>query len=507
MLRMGSLLQVGRGVASIRRLQDAHSWLGAVTTAVKNGQFARRYVPDPAFVHAGDVIRVSPQVKGPYSSPHGQTSLLILGPGKSLFVEKTSGVTGRLWDFKAGEGKGDWENIEVLERFDPLGYGSMFFAPFRAKRPGGSEKHLGLISELPFNFKEIEAPSDKHFALRMAIARQSNDPVLLARIHGNSKENGAICREAFSNPHFVHGQAGPGPESVGQFLDNTKTWAGPVKLPGEDLAHITYNYFPFIPDLHALVVPRDPFKHDLSDYTPELMSSMLQRVRDFLEQLYVRGEGDFARQVNLSRMLRSDRQLGPREMDGLVFGWNYGSDTIDMEGNAVRTASASQDQVHFQIGPLAPGSFSIADPIAGICRNFSAVGIDYLGEYLDATSAAKLELADFGGTRVIIPFGQRAIHEMQVVSPKQHFFELGNDDIADLGNAFAFVMQAFIKLGVRSFNMISYIPRFSENRGSGNRIMFAFYPRLHGVAFSEVAGRWVIPSHPTITRNLLDRPA
>ncbi|MEK7376472.1 MAG: hypothetical protein AABZ57_04845, partial [Candidatus Margulisiibacteriota bacterium] len=375
-----------------------HRALGAQITNVMNFQFQENCLEASLPCNSQNCRIVNPGVQGPWISPDRQGPLLIKRGGTPVFFEKSYGKTG---DFRFNANS-PWTPIDITERYDAFGYGSMFFAPFRAGKPGGGLKKWGLLAEKPAYFDslfEARTESEKLSAYThlMFLARVSSNTDVLARIYGDELsflpggDARALKREAYCNTFFDHGKAPHDPEKVMQFLDNAdKGWAGPFSLPGNTDDPLTYNFNPFIPGNHVLVVPRTPFCHNMNDFTADLFTQMLMTSRDYIGEMRANGEVNFADQVNASVMLRTEGLVKPEDVDGMVFGWNFGDGKINSRGLETLSSFASQELIHFQLGPIPAGSYNRADRIGEICDRFNESEIDYLGKYIEAIRASGL---------------------------------------------------------------------------------------------------------------------
>jgi|GEM_PF-5409585 len=493
-------------MATLAQLKKAQLVLNSRITALMNSDFFcghRLQGLDPRIP-----INISPNDQGPWVSPIRQTSFLAVkidGQLQTFFVQKSFNNAIQIFNKRSGR----MEDITIVERIDPLRTGTGITPPTRKFAPRASF-NLGLLNVLPFDYDSLcppkrppgEAAADelsrKYFSLRLFIAERTSDRDLLRKIFTNPFEDEAIRRAAYSNVFFDHNDPSlPGPDVVSQNLDYPESWGAQITVNDDPLSGITYNLYPYFPGMHVLVLPKVPYIHELSQLDKKIFASMLTTARDFILKARTCGEAPFAQQIVHSKMMRAVQPITANQVEGMSLGWSWGSAAVDRSGQAV-VRVATQDQLHWQIGTLFAGSYNYFDRIAEICRVFNLMDIDYFSEYLAALRRLNIDFvpANFNGTLVTIPFVQKPMYEVQVFCTKQNFLELDKHDISDLSEAFAYVIKMFNKMGVNSFNMIGYIPRFCEPADLHGRIFFSFWPNFSAVGFAELLNRWVNPSNP-----------
>ena len=180
-------------------------------------------------------------------------------------------------------------------------------------------------------------------------------------------------------------------------------------------------------------------------------------------------------------------------------------------GRRTRTsAGASVAHVHKQIWGMAPHSVNLADHLRSVCLAYEAQSPagDYLASYCEALQSAGLVIWEDEHVLVYVPFGQIAVHELQIMLREKGrwtFLDLTESEIRSLSRAEWIVTRLYSRLDINSFNEILLSLPFDDRESSTFRLIFTFITREVDLAVSELSLLYVVDQHPSHTVRQINR--
>lgn len=121
---------------------------------------------------------------------------------------------------------------------------------------------------------------------------------------------------------------------------------------------------------------------------------------------------------------------------------------------------------------------------------------------MKALDRAKMVIWSDDNVVVFVPFGQIALHELQIMikrKPTRTFLDLSEAEVQSLSRAEYIVARLYGRMDINSFNEIMLSLPFSENRSKTFRLIFTFITREVDLAVSELSLLYVVDKHPSDT--------
>ena len=186
---------------------------------------------------------------------------------------------------------------------------------------------------------------------------------------------------------------------------------------------------------------------------------------------------------------------------GIRMGFNSSIRHLVLGRRTRSSAGASIAHVHKQVWGMASGSVNLADQLRNLCLAYEVSGQDYLGKYLAALHSANLIVWSDDHVVLYVPFGQIALHEMQVMikRPTRTFLDLNPDELESLSKAEYIVSRLYGRLDINSFNEIMLSLPFGDECSTTFRLIFTFITREVDLAVSELSLLYVVDQHPCDT--------
>ncbi len=342
----------------------------------------------------------------------------------------------------------------------------------------GVPNHLELQKLYPL----IRDPG--HRWLRIVFAELLSDPQALDYVWKYEKEDEAIRKMIARNPSAPdHLKERGCVFCEGDFREERRF----CRFDGA--ARIIANDFPFGPYFHYVVFPTAPV-HSWDEVSEQHLYEINWLAYQHLKDQYKRNElwGAAGLRIGLNSSIRH-----------LVL------------GRRTRTsAGASVTHVHKQIWGMAPESVNLADHLRSICLAYETQDPprDYLGSYCEALESAGLSIWKDDHVIVYVPFGQIAVHELQIMlrqPGKRTFLDLTPPEIVALSRAEWIITQIYNRLDINSFNEILLSLPFNDNETSTFRLIFTFITREVDLAVSELSLLYVVDQHPSHTVSEINR--
>ncbi|OGB87840.1 hypothetical protein A3J44_01930 [candidate division WOR-1 bacterium RIFCSPHIGHO2_02_FULL_45_12] len=181
----------------------------------------------------------------------------------------------------------------------------------------------------------------------------------------------------------------------------------------------------------------------------------------------------------------------------MVFGMNFGTGRME-DGWETNSSFASLQHEHVQMLTQLKDTYNPGDEIADFIESWP-YETPFLEAYLQALENNQLVIKKYGAgdnicAWLIVPRSQKAMHHIRIITnPKAGNFR-ETDEAIDmaLGEAIFDGTMALRSLGVKTFNIISFCKRFSDER-QGVPMVVDILPR-GGIAFAELSGKglWVV---------------
>jgi hypothetical protein len=238
---------------------------------------------------------------------------------------------------------------------------------------------------------------------------------------------------------------------------------------------IIANDFPFGPFFHYIVFPKGRF-HSWDSIEEGQLFGMNWLAHEFL---------------------RKPEHL--RGAAGIRMGFNSSIRHLVLGKRTRASAGASIAHVHKQIWGMAPGSVNLADHLYRICLAYESHELDYLEAYLAALQKSRLVLWEDENVALYVPFGQIAVHELQIMLKRPgtpNLTELSREEVVSLSRAEFIVARLFGLLDINSFNEVILSLPFARTETKYFRLIATFITREVDLAVSELSLLYVVDRHP-----------
>jgi len=249
---------------------------------------------------------------------------------------------------------------------------------------------------------------------------------------------------------------------------------------GENKGAISINNdYPFGPLIHKVLILQTK-EHDISEISAEHISR-------FYELLVIITE-------------RAKKQL-ESDLDGITYGMNYGLPRV-YKGQQVIAAGASQLHIHTQVTGIGKNSYHAGDTIGALCKAYkNEHDRDYLGDYMEALKNFSLIIDEDEHALLYVPIAQRFNYELQIMIKEPNIGNILQTSVAIRQSIarleyLAYSIYQHHDININSFNTVMHSTRFSAHNDYNQRMIISIYPRTTIVAFSELAGRYVVDSFP-----------
>jgi len=376
-----------------------------------------------------------------------------------------------------------WNDVEhwIYVIRDPIRPFEIQIGEYRAQRYGRDAREVPFeggpdYSELNKLYPFIR--DEGHRWLRIVLAELLNDPEALAYMGDKEVNDEAIRKIIGRNP------SAPDDVKKGEciFCEGEFRRERKIGIFDGD-ARIIANDFPFGPYFHYIVFPSEGVHS-------------WDKVKE--RHLY---------DINWLAHRHLKRQMELNELSGaagLRIGLNSSIRHLVLGRRTRTSAGASVAHVHKQIWGMAPQSVNLADHLRSICLAYEAQSPpgDYLGSYCEALQSAGLVIWEDEYVIVYVPFGQIAVHELQIMLREKGrwtFLDLTEPEIRSLSKAEWIVTQLYSRLDINSFNEILLSLPFNDRESSTFRLIFTFITREVDLAVSELSLLYVVDQHPSHT--------
>jgi len=381
-------------------------------------------------------------------------------------------------------------HIYVLR--DPIRPFEIQIGEYRAKRYGREPREVpfeGLPSRSELEtLYPILRRGDQHRWLRMVLAELISDPRALEFMesaeslskHEDLEIQKVIARNP-SAPNWVRERECP-------FCNKEFSELREIPQDFSNEAVLIANDFPFGPFFHYIVFPTEPV-HAWDAIEERHLYDMNWAVHQYLCSKY-----------------NEDRKT-VRGAVGVRFGFNSSIRHLVLARRTRTSAGASVAHVHKQVWGMGEGSVNLTDHLRDICVACESRGQDYLGSYLEALEHAKMVIWSDENVALFVPFGQIALHELQIIvkTPRRTFLELTQQEVRSLSRAEYIVARLYGRMDINSFNEIMLSLRFAEDTVQKFRLIFTFITREVDLAVSELSLLYVVDRQPCDTVNEIAR--
>lgn len=409
-------------------------------------------------------------------------------PFRRARISTTHGyVPNQTADAAARKRKGSYERkghkIYIVR--DPIRPFEIQIGEYRARRYGREPKEVPFegvpsLSELKASYPAMMLTS-QHRWLRMVLAELLNDPEALNYVHEAESEaekpDNQILAVIARNPSASDELR----QQECRFCSDD--FQGARSLPESSAETIIIrNDFPYGPFFHYVVFPRESV-HAWDAIKIEHLIGMNQLVHEVLTNEF------------------EPHHKTIKGAAGLRMGFNSSIRHLVLGRRTRSSAGASIAHVHKQLWGMASGSVNLADQLRSLCLAFDASGQDYLKGYLEALEKANLIIWSDDYVALYVPFGQIALHEMQVMikRPTRTFLDLNPNELESLSKAEYVVSRLYGRLDINSFNEIMLSLPFGDECSKSFRLIFTFITREVDLAVSELSLLYVVDQHPCDT--------
>jgi hypothetical protein len=385
----------------------------------------------------------------------------------------------------------EYHHIYVLR--DPIRPFEIQIGEFRATRWGHDPREVpfeGLPSRSELKRLYPLLINPQHRWLRMVLAELISDPAALndmVKAEEPSKEDPSQTGDPEIRKVIARNPSAPDPVKARECIF-CKQWFQNrgVRQAFSQEAILKSNDFPFGPFFHYIVFPREAI-HAWDRIREDDLFQMNWLVHQYLTD----------RQDKHSKTIFG--------ATGVRFGFNSSIRHLVLGRRTRTSAGASVPHVHKQVWGMGAGSVNLADHLRDICiecERRPEGPQDYLGEYLKALDRAKMVIWSDDNVVVFVPFGQIALHELQIMikrKPTRTFLDLSEAEVQSLSRAEYIVARLYGRMDINSFNEIMLSLPFSENRSKTFRLIFTFITREVDLAVSELSLLYVVDKHPSDT--------
>jgi len=383
--------------------------------------------------------------------------------------------------YKKGSNQSRWKPLrqEIFLVRDPVRPFEIQIGKYRAERHGRNPREVPFEGVPGYSELQTLYPlmlDDGHRWLRVVFAELLSDPTALEYMYEKEPDPAvkAVIARNPSAPDEV--RATDCPFCDPKFCDERKLGSF------ESKAMIMANDFPFGPYFHYIVFPADGVH-------------AWDRVE--IEHLY---------EMNwlAHRFLTAQKEKGTLGAKGLRIGFNSSIRHLVMGRRTRSSAGASIAHVHKQIWGMAPHSVNLADHLRAIClaHEQREKHRDYLESYYLALLDAGLVIWEDPYVALFVPFGQSAVHELQIMVKRpgtRTFLDLDHDEIQSLSLAEYIVTRLYGRMDINSFNEILLSLPFEDKESTTFRLIFTFITREVDLAISELSLLYVVDQHPSHT--------
>ncbi len=311
--------------------------------------------------------------------------------------------------------------------------------------------------------------------IRMVLAELVTEPAVVDHIHANDPSD-LVKKIAAKNPSASEQLK----QKNCKFCNPNFKYYRKIHSATTNDTTVMANDFPYGAFFHYLTFPNDPV-HSWEDVQEEHLLKMNLQIFKHLKSEY------------------DNNQLNGSA--GILFGFNSSIKHLVLGKKTRTSAGASIEHVHKQIWGFAKGAFNIGDHLSEICASYDKSGIDYLEDYMEALRSRHYVIWEDSNVMLYIPFGQIAIHELQVIVKRRNsnnFLSLNVKEIESLSQCEYLVTKIYKKIGIHSFNEVMIAEPFNM-QSNGFRSIFSFITREVDFAVSELNLLYVVDKFPEDT--------
>jgi galactose-1-phosphate uridylyltransferase len=315
--------------------------------------------------------------------------------------------------------------------------------------------------------------------IRMVLAELVTDSVVIDHIH--THDPSAIVKKiAAKNPSASEELK----QANCKFCDPDFKFNRKLPFVTTDDITVMPNDFPYGAFFHYLTFPNTPV-HSWEDVKEEHLLGMNLQIWKHLNSEFENNKLNGAA--------------------GVLIGLNSTIKHLVLGKKTRTSAGASIEHVHKQIWGFAKGAFNIGDHLSSICKSYNNIKLDYLDLYLKAIHDGGYVIWKDDNVALYIPFGQIAIHELQVMFLRKNaynFISLTEDEIVSLSHCEYIVTKIYKKIEIHSFNEIIISEPF-DTKTDNFRSIISFITREVDYAVSELNLLYVVDKYPEDTLDLV----
>jgi hypothetical protein len=345
---------------------------------------------------------------------------------------------------------------------------------------------LPSLSELKAVYPLLVHPENQW--LQILLAELTNDPEALEYMAWAAKRGDQVEAEIWqaiarnpSSPTSL--QAEECPFCNPEFAEGRR-----IRQPFSQEAILIANDFPCAPFFDYLIFPREPI------HTWEAAEESHIFKMNWLAHRYLQSEFDpKSKTVEGAAGIRLSSSSSARH--------------LVISRRTRSSAEASVSHIYKKLWGMGRDAVNLADHLREICVRCESRGLDYLGSYLKALSRSKMIIWQDDNVALFVPFGQIAIHELQIMvtRPTKTFLDLTEEEVRSISRAEYIATRLYRCLNIHSFNETMLSLPFEETRAKDFRLIFSFVPREVDLGLSELDPLYVVDKQPWETVVEIDR--